>query len=238
MRILLIRHGEPDYSIDSLTPKGWKEAELLAGRLEKESIQDFYVSPLGRAQDTARATLQRLGKTAEVLPWLCEFRGTIIDPESGVRRHAWDLMPQYWTECPELYDRKQWKQNEVYKTGNSAEIFQETQEGLDALLARYGYHRKGVMYHTEKNSSATIALFCHFGISMAVLSCLTGMSLIPLWHSFIMAPSSITTMVTEERRKGEVFFRCVGLGDVSHLYASGEPVSPSGRFKELYPDAP
>ena len=71
---------------------------------------------------------------------------------------------------------------------------------------------------------------------MAVLSCLTGMSLIPLLHSFIMAPSSITTMVSEERRKGEVFFRCAGLGDVSHLYASGEPVSTSGRFKELYPD--
>ena len=30
MKLLIIRHGEPDYSIDSLTEKGWREAELLA----------------------------------------------------------------------------------------------------------------------------------------------------------------------------------------------------------------
>ena len=38
MKILMIRHGEPDYTIDSLTPKGWREAEILAGRLA--GIQD------------------------------------------------------------------------------------------------------------------------------------------------------------------------------------------------------
>ena len=26
MRLLIVRHGDPDYSIDSLTEKGWKEA--------------------------------------------------------------------------------------------------------------------------------------------------------------------------------------------------------------------
>ena len=30
MKLLLIRHGEPDYTIDSLTEKGCKEAELLS----------------------------------------------------------------------------------------------------------------------------------------------------------------------------------------------------------------
>ena len=45
MKILIIRHGEPDYSIDSLTEKGWREAEILADRLEKADVRDFYVSP-------------------------------------------------------------------------------------------------------------------------------------------------------------------------------------------------
>lgn len=49
MKILIIRHGEPDYSIDSLTEKGWREAELLSRRLAPLGIRDFYVSPLGRA---------------------------------------------------------------------------------------------------------------------------------------------------------------------------------------------
>ena len=28
MKIIFIRHAEPDYSIDSLTEKGWREAEI------------------------------------------------------------------------------------------------------------------------------------------------------------------------------------------------------------------
>ncbi|MBR3016613.1 MAG: histidine phosphatase family protein [Clostridia bacterium] len=233
MRILIIRHGEPDYAKDSLTPKGWREADLLANRLAQLNISDYYLSPLGRAQDTARATLLRVGKTGETLPWLHEFRGTLLDPDTGERRIAWDLLPQFWTKCPELYDPNRWTENAVYKTGNSAEIYRETQEGLDALLARYGYRREGVLYHTEQSSDATIALFCHFGIAMNILSCLTGISLVPMMHAFIMAPSSVTTVISEERRKGEVFFRCAGLGDVSHLYAAGEPESPMGRYEEV-----
>ena len=58
MRILIIRHGDPDYSIDSLTEKGWREAELLSERLVKEGITDIFVSPLGRARDTACPTLE------------------------------------------------------------------------------------------------------------------------------------------------------------------------------------
>ena len=30
MRIIIVRHGEPNYEIDSLTEKGWKEAELAS----------------------------------------------------------------------------------------------------------------------------------------------------------------------------------------------------------------
>ena len=41
MKILIIRHGEPDYSIDSLTEKGWRETEILADRLEKADVRDF-----------------------------------------------------------------------------------------------------------------------------------------------------------------------------------------------------
>lgn len=32
MRLIFIRHGEPDYEHDSLTEKGWREAKLLAAR--------------------------------------------------------------------------------------------------------------------------------------------------------------------------------------------------------------
>ena len=51
MRILIVRHGDPNYELDTLTETGWKEARLVAEYLAKFNIAAFYVSPLGRAQD-------------------------------------------------------------------------------------------------------------------------------------------------------------------------------------------
>ena len=47
MKLIIIRHGDPDYSIDSLTEKGWKEAEYLADRIAKLDVKQFYVSRAG-----------------------------------------------------------------------------------------------------------------------------------------------------------------------------------------------
>ena len=126
MKLLIIRHGEPDYSIDSLTEKGWREAELLADRLSKLQIRDFYVSPMGRARATAKPTLERLGRTAEVLDWLHEFRGQAIEPFSGERRIPWDLAPQYWTKQPDLYDPVAWRDHALYRPGTVEKVFDET----------------------------------------------------------------------------------------------------------------
>ena len=73
MRLLIVRHGDPDYSIDSLTEKGWKEAEYLSERLSKLDVKDFYVSPLGRAKDTRGHVpdLQADLQPAEPLSFVC-----------------------------------------------------------------------------------------------------------------------------------------------------------------------
>ena len=55
-----------------------------------------------------------------------------------------------------------------------------------------------------------------------------------LWQKCCMTPSSVTTLVTEERVSGEVAFRCMQLGDISHLYAGGEIHSTAGLFPEFY----
>ena len=65
MKIIFIRHGEPNYEIDSLTEKGWREAELLSKRTAKWNVTDFYCSPLGRAKDTASFTLKNDRKTPD-----------------------------------------------------------------------------------------------------------------------------------------------------------------------------
>ena len=111
MKILLIRHGDPDYEHDTLTEQGWVEAELLARRLQSAAIDDFYLSPLGRAQDTAGVTLKALGRTGETLPWLREFWGGFDEPYTGMRRCPWNLMPQYWTAQEKLLHPTQWRED-------------------------------------------------------------------------------------------------------------------------------
>ena len=37
MKLLIVRHGDPDYTIDSLTPKGWKEVDLAASQRKKQT---------------------------------------------------------------------------------------------------------------------------------------------------------------------------------------------------------
>ena len=58
MRMLFIRHGDPDYVHDTLTEKGRREAALLAEYAPKLNVGECYVSPLGRAQDTASYSLK------------------------------------------------------------------------------------------------------------------------------------------------------------------------------------
>ena len=91
MKLLFIRHGDPDYTIDSLTEKGWKEAEFLSEKIAALDVRDFYVSPLGRAKDTASCTLKKNGRTATECKWLREFDVKIRRPDL----HGEKIIP--WT---------------------------------------------------------------------------------------------------------------------------------------------
>ena len=65
MRLLIIRHGDPDYEHDTLTEAGRLEVQLLAERMKNTEVDDYYVSTMGRAKDTIAPTLKATGRTAE-----------------------------------------------------------------------------------------------------------------------------------------------------------------------------
>ncbi len=234
MKILIVRHAEPDYAIDSLTEKGRREAELLSERLCRLDVKAFYVSPLGRAQDTAAYTLRRMNRTARTLPWLHEFRGHCYDEMAGRDRICWDYRPRQWQPHALLYDPDRWLDDPLLQGGNVREIWQETVDGLDGVLAEHGFHRDGPVYRCENNQPDTLVFFCHFGVGAAMVAHLCNIPPMLLWQGFCMQPSSVTTLVTEERVKGEAVFRCMSLGDLSHLYAAGERHSTAGLYPECY----
>ena len=231
MRILIIRHAEPDYAHNTLTPRGFREADILSERLSCLPIGHLYSSPLQRALLTAEPTAQKLGREVEVCDWLREFGGKIPD-EDGKERIPWNLPPRFWEKREKLYDVHTWLQDSIMSAMDVPEKFRHVEKGLLNLLECHGYRRMGAFFTCEENKDETIALFCHFGLGMLLVSILTGISPVLLWQGLFLPTSSVSTFVTEERNRGEVVFKCLQLGDTSHLYAKGEPVSRSGLYRE------
>ena len=130
MKLLLIRHGDPDYTIDSLTEKGHREAQLLAEKMKNVPVKDFYVSPLGRARATADYTLKKVGRKATVLDWMEEFPAFLNPQESQGLKNAygthknnqnrviWDMVPEYWTNHPEFCTKDGWRSTEAAQMSN------------------------------------------------------------------------------------------------------------------------
>ena len=235
MKILIVRHAEPNYVIDGLTDKGRREAELLSRRLCRLDVKDFFVSPLGRAQQTAAYTLEKMNRTAETLPWLHEFRGHCFDEEAGRVRICWDFKPHQVHGHPMLLDMDAWPNDPLLSIdSNIPQIWQETVDGINSLLLRYGYRRDGAIYRCDQNTDDTLVFFCHFGIGSCLLGYLCNIPPMLLLQGTCMQPSSVTTIVTEERVKGEVAFRCTQLGDISHLWVADEKPSTAGLFPECY----
>lgn len=253
MRLLFIRHGDPDYENDTLTEKGRREASLLADIIEEYRIDDIYQSPLGRAKDTAAYSCKVLEKEPVTLDWLKEFPAEADPNISEAARQAyanelqldeatgkykshilWDVLPSYYMNHPELFDREGWRESELVKGSNMAELYDQVVPAFDKLLADYGYVKEGMAYRVTENNDKTIAFFCHYGLTSLLLSRLWNVSPFVVWQFTALAPTSVTEVVSEERQKGIATFRTLRAGEITHLRIGNEEPSFSARFCEKY----
>ncbi|MCR5476362.1 MAG: histidine phosphatase family protein [Lachnospiraceae bacterium] len=235
MRLIFIRHGDPDYENDTLTEKGRREAALLAQRVKNWEITEIFRSPLGRAVATSEYCLKELGRTATTYDWLREFAMDVKSPDGTHRWIPWDYMPDYWTRLETMYDRDHWMDASVYDGSEIRERYAQVAGGIDRILEKYGYRRDGRLYRTEKEGDdTTLVFFCHLGVSFVALSHLLGIPATLLWHGFFVAPTAVTVVGCEEREPGIGMFRVQVFGDTSHLIPGGEPISGSGYFTEPF----
>ena len=237
MKLLFVRHGDPNYAIDGLTEKGKREAELLADRLCREQITAVYCSTMGRAKLTAEPTLERLGLTAAYCDWLREFSYVHANPPYEREEHlCWDQLPFYMSENPTLYSPTAWREHPVMQAAGAGDAYDAVCASLDAVLEQHGYRRRGCHYEVLKPSHETLVFVCHYGVSGVLFSHLMNCSPYTIWQNACTAPTAVTTFYTEERQEGIASLRCAGLGDISHLYAGGELPSFSARFCECFTD--
>lgn len=157
MKLLIVRHGDPDYTIDSLTPKGWKEVDYLSEKLAKLDVKAFYVSPLGRARDTASLTLKKMNRTATEELWLREFDARIHRPDVPEKEMiSWDWLPQDWTAEPRFYLPDEWWKVPVMMEGHVKEEYDWVTTNFDALLASHGM--SVTVLPTAQSTQTTIRL--------------------------------------------------------------------------------
>ncbi|MBI2872390.1 MAG: histidine phosphatase family protein [Chloroflexi bacterium] len=108
VRLLLVRHGQTEWNVQGrtqgggqLTPKGRRDVEALALRLQRERVAAIYASPSARTRKTAEVLAQALNVEVNIREGLLDldygqWSGSTFE---AARESAPDLFRQ-WEEAP------------------------------------------------------------------------------------------------------------------------------------------
>ncbi len=230
MKITIIRHADPDYENNTLTPIGFKEREALGKHFKMEPHSEVYVSPLARARLTAEA----ITKKFMICDWLQEFVYPVYMKETNEEHLTWDFLPSFYLNKKELYDIDKYLDTDLMKSGNIKHYYEHVCNEFDKILAKHGYIRKNNYYEVKKESLDEVIFVCHFGMMTVLMSHLMNIPHTILGMTTCCAPTGITRFVSEEREKGISHFRCLCFSDTSHLALEGYSPSFAGRFCEIF----
>ncbi len=214
MRIVFVRHGEPDYENDCLTAEGRRQAAAAAERLAGESISKIYASPLGRAAETAAYTARRLKLPVVTLDYMREISWG--GPGIPLEGHPWTLADRMIEEGFDFYARD-WREHPYFKGNAATRYYEMIAAEIDAFLAGHGYRREGGRFLCLGGKDETIALFSHGGSGACALA--RVLSLPFPWVASVM-PYDFTSVIIVEFpvREGEyVRARLELFNDAAHI---------------------
>jgi broad specificity phosphatase PhoE len=203
MRILLIRHGETDWSPRArlqgstdvpLSPTGRAQAQAVAAALSGIGIDALYASPLSRARETALAVAR--GRHPEL-----EVRVDERLREAGLGTWEGLTLEEARARDPETLEG--WLRDPRASAPGG-----EPAEETEARLASFA---SGL----EDGATATVAIVGHLLAFQGLLRVLLGVSPAGRWP-FHLFTGSISEVRTDGRRASLVFLNRVG-----HLAAAG-----------------
>ncbi len=179
MLLYYIRHGDPIYDPDSLTPLGERQAEAIGRRLAVYGLDEIYTSPSNRAQLTAKPTCELLKKEPTVLPFVDEglaARDYGVSTENGSR--TWGFYhpaTRALLNAPEaraLGD--DWYTHPSLAHTRYAIGVPLMQTAVDDFMLAQGYRHDRTAHHyiPETPHDRRIAIFAHQGAGLAFLSAL------------------------------------------------------------------
>ena len=215
MRIIFVRHGEPDYERDCLTETGKRQAEAAAVRLEREGITEIYSSPMGRARETAERTAKRLGLPVQTLEYMHEITwGGPGIPEEG---HPWTVGDWMISRDDVDFYHSDWREHPYFKGNQAVECLDRVSACFDGFLLAQGYRHEGTRFLCETDQQKTIAVFSHGGSGACVLAHLLAL---PFPYVCTVLPYDFASVIILEFpvRKGEYVHPRIELfNDTAHL---------------------
>ena len=136
MIFFYIRHGDPIYDPDSLTPLGMRQAEAVAKRLSLYGVDKIYSSTSNRAIQTAKPTCELMKKEMELLEEAI-LRGDNIREDEVLEKHA-DWAEKWMAENEvtkeNIHGIVQAEIGKVFaKVLECAGVYKQTEEGMKAF---------------------------------------------------------------------------------------------------------
>ena len=220
MRIIFVRHGEPDYANDCLTEQGRIQARACAERLRHEGIEEIWTSPLGRAAETAAFTAETLGLPVRTLEYMRELHWGSIDggplPSDG---HPWELADRLASEGWDLTSPN-WREHPYFSNNKVTAEADHVARKTDEWMLSLGYERSGNYYHCvrQDDRQKTVALFSHGGSSAAAMGHIMNLTFPYACAVFHIHFTGIT-ILRLDRHPGMMRLPCLELvNDAAHIH--------------------
>ena len=232
MLFFYIRHGDPIYSPDSLTPLGEKQAEAVAKRLALYGIDKVYSSSSNRAVQTAKPTCDLLKKEMEIVDFANEGHGwqDLTIEKNGKRTWLFhnEEIRKLFTDDSVISLGHKWYEHESfteYKKG-----IERVSKETVSLFKSLGYERIGNngIYKVIEPNDDRIAFFAHQGFGMAFLSEIMGIPYPVFSNHFDLCHSSVTVIEFTDVN-GYAIPKILTLSSDSHLYREGLPLKYNHR---------
>lgn len=237
MLLYFLRHADPIYDPDSLTPLGHRQAEALARRVTQYGLDEIYCSSSMRAQQTAQPTCEILKMDMTILDWANEkyaWQQLACPTEDGRRIWAFQ-QPKYIKlfRRPEVMAMGQkWYEHEYFSETRLAEGVVRIQNEAWSFLEKLGYKRVDAEngYMCTQPNDKRIALFAHQGFGLAFLSAVLGVPYNLFSTSFDMGHSGMS-VIEFPAQEGYVVPVMLQMANDSHLFRDGLPTNYQNRIR-------
>lgn len=231
MLLFYVRHGDPIYNPNELTPLGKRQAEAAAKRLSLYGVDKIFASSSNRAMQTAQPTCEILKKDMTILDFCNEdhaWQEFTVSLPNGDKTWAFadpDTRRLFTDEsvCKLGFE---WYTHPAFEGLNFKKGIDRVGDAMDAFFAELGYEhiRHTGTYKAVRPNDDRIAIFAHQGFGMSFMSHLLDIPYPVFSTRFDICHTGISTIEFKEE-DGIVIPKVLTFSSDAHIYREGLPTN-------------